>query len=421
MDDDGIDRRTGGRAHLDRARSLPGHGALLPGNARARSALGQGRLHQLRLARRPAQRGRPRLGGRDEPRSVAPDGQPDRHRHPSRPRSAGAGRGRLHAAARARGLGRLGGDVRRSRRLHLAAHAAALTAVRTVARVPVSLVRVRTRDRVFLDGVMTEPRRRRGVALVWVHGLGSVFSSGQPLIRALSSRLNAAGIAYLKLNNRGHDAVARGGRRLAGAAFERFGESVEDIRTAIALARRAGYARVILAGHSTGANKVLHYVARRRDRRVIGLILLGPVSDVAAELKRVGRREVQRRVGVAERMARRDANALVPRAFGFWSAQRYLSLYRQGGTEDVFPYYRPGARWSALRRVRLPMAAIVGSRDEFLDRPARALIDAFARNTGGARSFTGIVISGTGHGFQGREHDLVRAMVRWIKEQRLLT
>ena len=289
-----------------------------------------------------------------------------------------------------------------------------------VARVPISLVRVRTRDGVWLDGVIAEPRRRRKVALIWVHGLGSVFSSGQPLLRTLAASLNAAGIAYLKLNNRGHDTVARGGKRLAGAAFERFGESVEDIRTAIALARRAGYERVVLAGHSTGANKVLHYVARGRDRRVIGLILLGPVSDVAAEMKRVGRRELRRRVTVAERIARRDPNALVPRAFGFWSAQRYLSLYRPGGAEDVFPYYRPDARWSALRRIRLPLAAIVGRRDEYLDRRAEALIDAFALNATRAQSFTGIVIPRARHGFQSREHDLARAMVRWISEQRLL-
>jgi pimeloyl-ACP methyl ester carboxylesterase len=288
-----------------------------------------------------------------------------------------------------------------------------------VVPIPVSLVRVRTRDGVWLDGVIAEPRRRRDVAVIWVHGLGSVFSSGQPLIRALSSRLNAAGIAYVKLNTRGHDTVARGGRRLAGAAFERFGESVEDLRTAIALARRLGYARVVLAGHSTGANKVLHYAARRRDRRVIGVILLGPVSDVAAEMKRLGRRELQRRVAVAERIARRDPNALVPRAFGFWSAQRYLSLYRPGGAEDVFPYHRPDARWSALRGVHQPIAAIIGGRDEFLDRPAGALLDAFARNAHRARSFTGVVIPRAGHGFQNHEDALARAMVGWISERLL--
>ena len=286
-----------------------------------------------------------------------------------------------------------------------------------VASVPVSLVRARTRDCVWLDGVIAEPRRRRNAALVWVHGLGSAFASGQPLTRALSTRLNAAGIAYLKLNTRGHDTVARGGKRLAGAAFERFGESVTDIRAMIALARRAGHGEVILAGHSTGANKVLHYAARVRDRRVSGLILLGPISDIAGESKRIGRRQLRRRVAVAERIAKRDPDALVPRAFGFWSARRYLSLYRPGGAEDTFPYYRPNARWAALRRVRLPVAAIVGSRDEYLDRQPAELIEAFARNATRARSLTGLVIPGARHGFQNREKVLARAIVRWVQNR----
>lgn len=287
----------------------------------------------------------------------------------------------------------------------------------TVAVVPVSLVRVRTRDGVWLDGVIAEPRRRRNAALIWVHGLGSAFSSGQPLIRELSTSLTVAGIAYLKLNTRGHDTVARGGKRLAGAAFERFGESVEDIRAMIALARRAGYGKVILAGHSTGANKVLHYAGRVRDRRVSGLILLGPISDIAGESKRIGRRELRRRVVVAERIARRDPEALVPRAFGFWSARRYISLYRPGEAEDVFPYYRPHARWAALRRIRLPIAAIVGSRDEYLDRRPAELMDAFERNATRARSFTGVVIPGALHGFQKHEDVLARAIVRWVQSR----
>jgi acetyl esterase/lipase len=283
--------------------------------------------------------------------------------------------------------------------------------------VRVSLVNLRTRDGVPLAGVMTEPRRRRGLAVVWVHGLGSGFAGGQPLLAALSTRLAAAGVAYLKCDNRGHHVVARAGRRLAGAAFERFGESVRDIRATIDFARRAGYRRVILAGHSTGANKVLHYVARVRDRRVAGVMLLGPVSDVAGEMKRIGARTLARRVRVAERIARRDPDALVPRGFGFYSARRYLSLYRPGGAEDVFPYYRPRARWPALRSVRVPLAVVVGSRDAYLDRPAEALVEAFQRNAIRARSFTGIVVPRAPHGFAGHEDGLARSVVGWIRRQ----
>jgi pimeloyl-ACP methyl ester carboxylesterase len=282
------------------------------------------------------------------------------------------------------------------------------------AGVPVSLARLKTRDGIWLDGLIAEPRGRR-TALIWVHGLGSVFSSAQALTLELSTRLNAAGVGYFKFNNRGHGVVAGRGKQLAGAAFERFEKSVEDIRAMIAFVRKRGYRRIILAGHSTGANKVLYYTARSRDRRVSGLILLGPVSDVAAEAKRLGARELRRRVAAARRIARRDPRALVPRAWGFWSARRYISLYRPGEVEDVFPYYRPGARWTALRSVRLPVAAIVGSRDEYLDRRPRELIEALRRNAVRARSFTGSVVPGARHGFQNRERELAELLVGLIR------
>jgi acetyl esterase/lipase len=285
------------------------------------------------------------------------------------------------------------------------------------AGIPITLARLRTRDGVWLDGVVAEPRGRRRTALVWVHGLGSVFSSGQPLIRELSSRLTDAGLGYFKFNTRGHDVVAGRGARLAGAAFERFTRSVDDLRAVIAFAARRGYRRIVLAGHSTGANKALYYAARARDRRVVALALLGPVSDIAGEAKRIGAAELRRRVARAERLARRDPRALVPRAWGFWGAQRYVSLYKPGQAEDVFPYYRPRARWTALRAVHVPLAVIVGGRDEFLDRPAAALLAAFEANATRTRSFTATVVRGANHSFVGHERALAEGIVRWIARE----
>ena len=283
------------------------------------------------------------------------------------------------------------------------------------AGVPVTLVRLQTRDGVALDGVVAEPRRRRDLALIWVHGLGSVFSSGQPLIRELSTRLTAAGVGYFKFNTRGHDVVAGRGAQMAGAAFERFGDSVKDLRAVIAFARQRGFRRVILAGHSTGANKVLHYMARVRDRRVAALALLGPVSDIAQEARRIGAGELRRRVARAARLAQRDPRALVPAAWGFWSARRYVSLFRPGEAEDVFQYYRANGRWSALRSVRVPTAAIIGGRDEYLDRTPEALLEAFRQNATRARSFSGEIVAGAGHSFVGDERALADVLVRWMK------
>ena len=202
-----------------------------------------------------------------------------------------------------------------------------------------------------------------------------------------------------------------------GAAFERFADCVKDIRAMIAFARQAGYRTVVLAGHSTGANKALYYVGTTRDRRVTGLILVGPVSDIAAETKRIGRRALRRRVATAERIARRDPDELVPREFGFWSAGRYLSLYRAGEPEDVFPYHQPDARWGSLSRVRIPTAVIIGSRDEYLDRRPQEVIAAFREYAVRVRSFTGTIVPGATHGFQGHEGALAGQIAHWIRRR----
>ena len=284
--------------------------------------------------------------------------------------------------------------------------------------IPVSLVRIRTRDGFFLDGIASEPRRRGRTALIWIPGLGSVFSSGQALIDELARAANRRGISYFKFNTRGHDYVTRGNeRRLGGAAFERFRDCVRDICAMVAFAKKRGYREIILAGHSTGANKVLYYAAKTRDRRVKGVMLLGPISDIAAMAKDIGWRELERRVHIAERIAKRDPDALVPQTWGIWSARRYISLYRPGEAEDTFPYYR-AARWSALRAVRTRLAVIVGGRDEHLDRPAQELIEAFRRNATRASSFAGVILPRAGHGFQRHERELVRATVRWIQKRK---
>ena len=121
----------------------------------------------------------------------------------------------------------------------------------------------------------------------------------------------------------------------------------------------------------------------------------------------------------ASRLAARDRRALVPGAWGFWSARRYLSLYRPGEAEDVFPYAAPAL--AGPRSGSDPRAAGGDGR-----RPRRvlgpvpnALIDAFAARAVRAESFTGHIIPGALHGFQPREAAVARAVVDWIRDRRL--
>ena len=269
-----------------------------------------------------------------------------------------------------------------------------------------------------LDGVYVQPRRKSKTALIWLHGLSSRFSSGQTLIKELSQGCQKNGLGYFKFNNRGHDIINRDGRgkqRLQGAGFEKFENCILDIRAVINFAKKLGYKNIILAGHSTGANKALYYLYKTRDRAIKGLILLGPISDIVAETKRIGQTELSQGVKIARELKKKNPYLLMPQKYGTYSAERYLSLYDPGSKEDVFPYHNPRAGWKELKSVRVPTIVLVGSRDEHSDRPAKKLIDIFQSKAISAKSFSGIIIKNAGHGFYKKEKELAKEIINWIK------
>lgn len=282
--------------------------------------------------------------------------------------------------------------------------------------IPVILTQIKTRDGVTLDGIYVPPKRKSKTALIWLHGLTSYFHSSQTLIKELSARCQKSGIGYFKFNTRGHDLVTRGSGKhvLLGTLFEKFEDCVYDIRAMINFAKRLGYRNIILAGHSTGTNKAVYYLYKTRDRRVKGIILMGGVNDIIAEKKRVGKKEFERIVRVTKKLYRKD-----PLSF-FWSrgflytARRSMSLHIPGTAEDVFPYYNPGAKWKELKSVRVPLAVILGSSDEYLDRPAKELIDIFRKNATRTTRFEGVILKGANHDFTRKGKELARTITDWV-------
>ena len=281
--------------------------------------------------------------------------------------------------------------------------------------IPVLLTKIKTRDGITLDGIYLPPRGKKRYALIWIHGLLSQFSSGQTLIKELSSRTAREGIGYFKFNNRGYGIVARGGKHLIGSAYEKFEDCVFDIRVAIGYAKQLGYRNIILAGHSTGANKVLHYIYKTRDTRVKKIILLGPINDIAAEESRIGKKKLAQTLAYAKRLYHKDPHALIIQKDRLYTAARYISLCEASRAEDTFPYNNPRAEWKQLRSVKIPLAVFIGSRDEYLDRPAKNLIEIFKNNAARTASFSGIIIKNAGHSFVKKEKELAQKIMEWIK------
>ena len=208
------------------------------------------------------------------------------------------------------------------------------------------------------------------------------------MIAGLSMACESAGIGYFKFNTRGHDIASRSGKNIIGGGFERFEDCVHDIRAMIRFARTCGYKKIILAGHSTGANKALYYCYKTKDPAIKGLMLLGPISDVAAKKKELGAALLAKGLRVARSIIKKNPCALMPLSYGLLTAKRFISLYEAGSSEDVFPYHNPAASWKELKSIYVPLAVIFGSRDQHRDRPIAEIIQQFRPHAPCISSYT---------------------------------
>jgi len=281
--------------------------------------------------------------------------------------------------------------------------------------VAVHLVRFVTPKGVLLNGYWIGALRPK-VVIVWVHGLGSSMFSKQEIARLLARDLTAV----LMFNNRGHDKVAsvqtkKGKYVKAGAAHERFTDCVDDIDGAIRFVRKTGAKEIYLAGHSTGCQKSIYWAHKRKGRGVKGIILLAPVSDWAAEVKRSGRRKVERASTIARSLVRRNSkHSLLPEKS--WhevlDAQRFLNLYSPDSTEELFPYAQPKKLPRIFRSIRKPVLILWADRDEFADRSSKEITTWFGKHL---RRGKVVSVPRVKHSFKGGEKLVAREVQKFLK------
>lgn len=286
------------------------------------------------------------------------------------------------------------------------------------------LIEARTADGLTLPGLHVPARGKRGV-LIWVPGLGGPFVSHLARTQRLAQALGRQGVGVAVFNTRGSYTVAhlkaKRGKKLrriaAGEAFERFTDCTLDIDAMVRAVKVLGYKKVFLAGHSTGANKVVYYVSHSK-KKVAGAVLLGPVSDIPGLRRELGARFI-RLQQAAKRLVRQGRGAeLLPGSLAgtwLWSASRFVSLAMSGQPEDTFPYYEPNRAFPWVKRWRVPLLVLLGSSDEFLDRPAPAVLRAFDEQCAGLADYQSRLLRGAEHSLANRAPALARYLVRWVR------
>lgn len=273
---------------------------------------------------------------------------------------------------------------------------------------PGDLVAFRS-GRFSLDGFWSHGRARRPVLLVLVHGMGSQFCRSV-LKKELMARGPAAGCDVLSFNNRGSGEAVR---------TERFGDCLADLDAALAFGRRAGYRRFVLAGHSTGCQKILYYQSRRQDPRVEALVHLAPGDDyaiVGRDMGAAGRDRLaawcRLRIAAGKGAEPVPAVRRLPEMCAGFTAQRFLSIADPRQTEAaLFQYEGPMRLFS---KMALPTLVLFGDREEFACLPPVRMGAILREKTASAR-FRFSLVRGADHGFHGREREAAAAVLGFVR------
>jgi pimeloyl-ACP methyl ester carboxylesterase len=282
------------------------------------------------------------------------------------------------------------------------------------------LVRMRTADCLELHGMLFEPERKAGLAIVHVHGWVGNFYENR-FLEPIAKEAVKKGVAFLSFNNRGTGMVTdlirtgKAGRDYAriGGCLERFEDCVIDVKAALDFMQGRGYRKVVLEGHSSGCQKITHYLSKTRDRRVRGLVELSPADDCEVSRKILGKR-YDEAVGIARQMVS-DGRAAepVPEWMAFYpmlSARTFLGVADPKSASCRIFDYEGGL--SELGAVSRPVFVALAGKDQYIPNPAqkaKILQNAF-------KDCEVSLYPNADHWLCGSEDRLARAIVGWVEK-----
>jgi alpha-beta hydrolase superfamily lysophospholipase len=284
-------------------------------------------------------------------------------------------------------------------------------------------------DGAMLYAMRCRPKRKSRTAIINLHGLQGAFYKGFLSAETGKEFVNR-GFTFMSIQQRGSYKTfklntykgGKWGLMTAGGDIEVFEDCVKDIEGAIKYLVKTGIKRIYLQGHSSGCQKAAYYVYKRMDRRVKGIILLGPCDDYNMWKKgnpynAWGR---SKKTGFSEAVSFAKAKARTNPRFPMdtkydkirMSAKRFLSVADLKNVEARLLNY--DSKMAEFGRIRIPILVAFGSNDEYLVKPARKCLEILGRNTGSS-DFMGVLFKGTNHAFRNKEKKLGRFAADWIE------
>jgi dienelactone hydrolase len=272
------------------------------------------------------------------------------------------------------------------------------------------IVQVQTKDDITDSGAVFAPPKNiaKPFAVIWIHG--ATLNFYDPAYLAIGRHLAEHGYTFITGNTRmhdlGNDEAWPGGKRIRGGTYWGIpSEQVRDIAAWIGFAEGLGFKRIVLVGHSAGANAVREYQAQANDPRVAGLVLAS--GDVRPD-SRVPPPEWA--TTAKQDIADGRPEELVQGPF--LSAATFLDLLnRPPEFKDFFGELSPNA---GVARIRCPLLVLLGTNGDVGNpEDVERIKSSTERLPTHPSRFDTALIQGADHMYAGHEDRVAQVIASW--------
>lgn len=278
---------------------------------------------------------------------------------------------------------------------------------------------------VLLNGVLfTQGNGKRSkIVVIAITGIHGNFYSN-PFYFNIGDTLTKHGVDFIYAQT--NDAfgqiptrnVKTGQDEVIGSWNENFDDTNDDVEAYVRSAMKLGYSQIVLAGHSLGANKVIHYLSETHDPRVQRFLLLSP-ANVAWLIHTVTEEEKD---CVRSMVERGEGQKMLPFPLLGWidcvadTAWQWLFTNTLNNVS-----LQVDQDFSQVSRITHKGALLIGSYDRFTNGDPARFLQTINEHMPTAKENILVYIEGTGHTYQQKEQevaDKILALVqRWFPKE----
>lgn len=279
------------------------------------------------------------------------------------------------------------------------------------------LIKAQTQRGIQLDCVLFA-NGGENVVVIAITGIHGNFYSN-PMYYNIGDTLSANGIAFIYAQT--NDAfnkmetinVKTGKSEIIGSYNECFDDICDDINAYVNYAHNKGYGHIILAGHSLGANKVIHYLANVRETPVKHFILVSP-ANMKFMLANVSEDECRM---IKAYVDSGRGHQMLPFPFMGWAPMLACTAWQwlcRNPLDNV--HSDPDGDFSEVARIKQTGALIIGTYDRFSYGEPKAFIELINSHMRHSDKNEVIFVQGTGHVYTEREQMLADIILRLARE-----